>query len=508
MAFFSDIARRVDDLRVLLGGDVHDDSLTRDVSALGDDDVVAVIAQTAALEREIQKLRIVATGVASARSARESGHGGLAQKRGHRTPVALVQELTGATRGEAATQVRVGESLVEATAPPAPEPHVGVGAEPVVEPWHAPLSRAVLAGTISATQHDAIQRGLGQPPTPDGCVPECWATEVEPCRCAADAAEAASRVWALAAEQLVAEAVERTVEELGAAARTVRDLLDPEGAQRRFDERFARRSFRMWTDADGTRRGSWVFDPEGGAWLAAIIDAALRPRRGGPRFVDPDEKAAADELASDPRTNEQLAYDLLIDTLRAGALADAETVFGTRQAGVRIVATAAAIEAVDAGRPAVALIDEERTAIPASLAAQRRCDAGVGHATMDAGGNPLFLGRESRLFSAPQRLALALRDGGCRWRGCDRPSSYCEAHHIDPHSEGGRTDVDRGILLCRYHHMTLHHGGWRITRDGLCDFVLHPPPGRGDPIVLAPRRVLRYAWAGIDPPPRRFRVAA
>jgi len=82
-------------------------------------------------------------------------------------------------------------------------------------------------------------------------------------------------------------------------------------------------------------------------------------------------------------------------------------------------------------------------------------------------------------------------------------------HHIDHYVEDeGRTDVDRGILLCRYHHMQLHHGGWKITRDGLGDFLLHPPPGRGEPITLPPRLALRYAWGDIDPPPKRSRPAA
>ena len=103
--------------------------------------------------------------------------------------------------------------------------------------------------------------------------------------------------------------------------------------------------------------------------------------------------------------------------------------------------------------------------------------------------------------------ALALRDGGCRWQGCDRPASYCEAHHIDPYSQGGRTDIDRGILLCRFHHMNLHHGGWRITRDGKGEFLLHPPGGR-EPVPLRAPLVLTYAWGGTDPPPRRFRPVA
>ncbi|MEP6482771.1 MAG: HNH endonuclease signature motif containing protein [Rhodoglobus sp.] len=42
-----------------------------------------------------------------------------------------------------------------------------------------------------------------------------------------------------------------------------------------------------------------------------------------------------------------------------------------------------------------------------------------------------------------------MRDGGCRFPGCDRPPSWCEAHHIVPWSHGGRTDLADGLLLCR-----------------------------------------------------------
>lgn len=63
-----------------------------------------------------------------------------------------------------------------------------------------------------------------------------------------------------------------------------------------------------------------------------------------------------------------------------------------------------------------------------------------------------------------------------------------------------------GILLCRYHHMTLHNGGWRITREGTRDFELHPPGG--EPAIPLPARLIRrYLW-GIDPPPKRFHPAA
>ncbi len=57
----------------------------------------------------------------------------------------------------------------------------------------------------------------------------------------------------------------------------------------------------------------------------------------GARFVDPTEKSAAEDLVADTRTNDQLAYDLLMDLVRAGVLADPASVFGTRQAGLRLV---------------------------------------------------------------------------------------------------------------------------------------------------------------------------
>jgi hypothetical protein len=411
----------------------------------------------------------------------------------------LIQEITGATRADASKHLRLGESLRASAGLSAVDSvaDAGVSADSTSGPewWQAVLVRELLAGTISSAQHDVILRGLGTPPDAE----EARLSEVH-------------AAWALAAEQLVAEAQHRTVEELSRTARTVRDQLDPEGAQRRFDERFERRSFRLWTDADGLRRGSIVFDDMGGAWTQTVIDSALRPRRGGPRFVDPDERARAEDLIADPRSNDQLAYDLLVDVLRAGALADAASVFGARQAGVRVLIPGAALDALatGTGEGAVGMLEEDRSPLPAWLVAQQICDTAMVRCTLDPAGNPLDLGREARLFSSRQRIALAVRDGGCRWNNCDRPASYCEAHHIDPHSEGGRTDIDRGILLCRFHHMQLHHGGWRIEREGLGDFVLRRPldVSAGEPIVLVPRLAVRYAWADVDPPPKRFRPTA
>ena len=108
----------------------------------------------------------------------------------------------------------------------------------------------------------------------------------------------------------------------------------------------------------------------------------------------------------------------------------------------------------------------------------------------------LRLGRSQRLFSAQQRIALAARDGGCRFPGCDRPPSFTEAHHITPWSRGGRTDVNDGILLCRHHHLLVHNNGWEIRRRGH-GFAVLPPPGvwGGREVPMGPPSAM---WARVQ----------
>lgn len=502
MATFTEVAALVPTVGSRLGEGATVAQAQTAVQTMTDADAVAVLREAAEVAAHAEQLRVIAAGVIAARSRREAGHAGLSQTRGHRTPVSLVQQITGATKAEAARQVRVGEALlgadevvpVAAEAVPVAAEAASAEAPQASEPldWRAPLRAAMRDGTITSAQFDGVQRGLGEPPLSDA------ADEDE--RAAADAIS--REAWMNATEQLIGEAGERTVEELTAAARTIRDLLDPEGAAMRYLQRFDRRSLRTWIDQDGMRRASLALDDEGGAFLDAILSAALRPRRGGPRFVDSDEAERAAQLSDDPRTMEQLGYDLLLNLLRAGVLAEPAAVFGTRQAGVRMVHV---VDDLDQVKP-VAHTEDGLIVLPAATVQQHICDSGILPVTVDSCGNPLDVGREHRLFTPRQRVALALRDGGCMWRDCDRPASYCEAHHIDEWTaDHGRTDVDRGILLCRFHHMNLHHGGWRITREGKGDFVLHDP--NGERTVLHRRAALVYAWGGIDPPPKRFQPA-
>ncbi|HEV2920584.1 MAG TPA: DUF222 domain-containing protein [Actinomycetota bacterium] len=77
---------------------------------------------------------------------------------------------------------------------------------------------------------------------------------------------------------------------------------------------------------------------------------------------------------------------------------------------------------------------------------------------------PLDVGRTTRVVQPAQRTALAVRDGGCVFPGCDRPLAWCEGHHLRHWLDGGPTDLANLALLCRAHHRAVHEGGWRLVR--------------------------------------------
>lgn len=499
MTFIGDLRDGIDRLAQFAELDCEVTALAAGAGVLSDESVREVFATVAEISREVQKLEVVLAGVISRRSTRDFGHAGLAQTGGFRTPVQMVQEITGVARSEAVRVVKVGEALLE-TADAAAQGAEGAAVEESDDPpaalWHEPLGHALMSGQLTHAHVDVIRRGLGEPAQIDG-------------RVEADVVD----VWRVAALQLIDEAATCTVEELAATARAVRDAIDPAGAEARWAEHYEARSFRLRTDANGRRHGHIVFDDAAFAFWQSVLDAALRPRRGGPRFMTDEERAAAAQLVEDPRTNDQLAYDLITDLFRAGATAEAKDVFGARQAGVRVVTVVDAADGT-ARRDAfgrllgVAHTEDGAITLPGSVLERTMCETGILPVTLDVFGNPLDVGRERRLFTPQQRIALAARDGGCMWPGCDRPPAMTEAHHIDEWvRDEGKTDIDRGILLCSFHHVHLHMTGMRIEREGKGRFVLLPPPGETSaPIELRSKSPLRWLF---DPPPRTpWRLAA
>ncbi|GAA2759146.1 DUF222 domain-containing protein [Actinopolymorpha rutila] len=126
---------------------------------------------------------------------------------------------------------------------------------------------------------------------------------------------------------------------------------------------------------------------------------------------------------------------------------------------------------------------------PISAATVRRlaCEADLVPVVLGGDGQVLDLGRSDRFFKEHQRRALAIRDGShCHFPGCQIPEPRCITHHMTAWDDGGPTDLANGVLLCRYHHTTVHHKGWHV-RMGTHGHPEYVPPEWTDP----QRRILR-----------------
>ena len=92
-----------------------------------------------------------------------------------------------------------------------------------------------------------------------------------------------------------------------------------------------------------------------------------------------------------------------------------------------------------------------------------RCDAAWHRLTFTDRAAILRYGRTMRDWPVELYNAIAIRDGGCRWPGCTAPVHWCDVHHAHYWEDGGPTDIDNGLLLCRRHHRKLHtKAGWQL----------------------------------------------
>ncbi len=101
------------------------------------------------------------------------------------------------------------------------------------------------------------------------------------------------------------------------------------------------------------------------------------------------------------------------------------------------------------------------TPLPADEIARLACEADIVPALFNTAGQPLWLGRSSRLATPAQRIAVIARDQGCIACGAD--PEWCQVHHIDWWTRGGPTDIDRLCLLCSQHHHLVHEGEAEIV---------------------------------------------
>ena len=105
------------------------------------------------------------------------------------------------------------------------------------------------------------------------------------------------------------------------------------------------------------------------------------------------------------------------------------------------------------------------TAMSDATARTLCCDPVLRTVVLDSLGNPVDLGRRTRLVPPGLRRSLEVRDGGCVFPDCDAPSSWCDAHHVIHWADGGPTSAQNLASLCRHHHGVTHRTGWTMTAD-------------------------------------------
>ena len=430
-----------------------------------DSDLLDTQRQLAEVRRRVDAFSAAVAGQIGYRSRRELGYGGLAQRAGARTPELLVQRLAGTRSRESHTMVRIGGLMDAGSSPEVPSPLGAIGA-------------AVAEGQLSLDAADAIRSGLSRV---DAAVPVEVVTQ--------------------AVDALLRDAGALTVEKLAARAREVTADLDEQHIADREQALRDKRSLKLFPQSDGMTRLIGLLDPESAAAVTATFDAITSPRRGGPRFVDPAAVHYAEQLTDDTRETEQVALDAFVELLRLGASAAPEIV-GAQRPAVRVIVTDHDLHR-RAGYGQL-----EGQPVPVSIATIERalCEAGTVPIQFDADGQIVNVGREQRLFTRRQKIGLSVRDGGCRFPGCDKPPSWTEAHHIDEWKrDGGRTDIADGVLLCRFHHLLVHNNHWRVTRQS-ADYFLIPPraldpaqtPIPAPPHATLPRRAFTAARSNRD----------
>jgi hypothetical protein len=416
---------------------------------LSEADLLQLNQLAAGMGRSVGSLNSLVAGEIAHRSAPALGSSGLAQRAGFRTPEQFVKITTGISGRDASRAVRVGRLVHDTALAGAADPLTGEMVDSG-NPWLRPLASALRLGSISAEAVDAISVGIGSP----------------------NSAVSAAQLEAAVA-QLCSEATSLDVDGLLRRARGLRDELDAGGVAVREAERRELRSFRISVLPDGMGRAVWVMDPETLASVKDVYDRATSPKLGGVRFVAGDSAGRAEQILADPRTPQQLASDAMEQVLRLGADADPQFLLGSGAPVVKVIVTKAAL---DAGQ-GLGRLEGHPDPVSTHTVERLRCAGDMVGIVFDQHGQPLDVGREHRLFTKRQRLALAVRDGGCRAPGCDRPPSWCEAHHVQAWGrDRGGTDVANGILLCKHHHLLFHTNGWQIRHEHHSNYWLIPPP--------------------------------
>ncbi len=258
-------------------------------------------------------------------------------------------------------------------------------------------------------------------------------------------------LFAYHADTLVDAAETLSISDFTKVARRWAHLADDQLASTDFIDQYSNRRLTIAQTFDGAVHCDLLLDPEGGALFQKAIDVLSPP--------DPVD------TPDGPRTAAQRRADAVVEMSRR-VLQGAEGT-GVSPSNLNTVVDIDSLSGHGiAAQASDALCDIDWSG-PVGRDTMWRiaCDCTVSRIVMKGRSEILDMGRKTRLVTGTQRRALEVRDGGCVFPGCDRPHSWCDAHHIEHWArDDGPTDVGNLALVCRRHHVLVHEGGWFLTK--------------------------------------------
>ncbi|MDP9070591.1 MAG: HNH endonuclease, partial [Actinomycetota bacterium] len=214
------------------------------------------------------------------------------------------------------------------------------------------------------------------------------------------------------------------------------------------------------THLSQTLGGRWEMEGSFDAEAGELISTALRLA------------TSADTEAEPARSPGQRRADALVDVCRFFLDHEHHVPAGRHRPHLNVVIDYDALVSGVPGR----LVDGGF--LDAASIRRLLCDAAVHRVVTDGRSSILDYGTATRTVPANLWAALVLRDRHCRHPGCDRSSTWCEAHHVVPVLDNGPTCLSNLVLKCNRHHHVGHQPGWaeKLKPDGT--LALTDPSGR------------------------------
>ena len=234
-----------------------------------------------------------------------------------------------------------------------------------------------------------------------------------------------------------------------------RALVDTAGEEERAAREYDQRSLHVSPLLDG----AWRTDGNLTAELGEIFRNAIDRRA---RELYRAEKAEADANGTKVETTAaQRRHDALHELLlQATAAGDTETTSTCRPSPPSSTSPSSPTRSP----PRSSAKPNTAPRCSAATALRWCCDAGISRVLTAPPSTPIDLGHTARLPNRAQRRALAARDRGCTFPGCDRPPGWTSAHHLIHWIHGGPTSLWNQTLLCTFHHHRVHEGRFNVER--------------------------------------------